>query len=230
MVDALRHRGPDGDGIRRIGPALLVHTRLAIIDVAGGDQPLESEDGAVVAIVNGEIYNHQELRRELVRARARLRHRLGLRGRRPRLRGVGPGLRAAPERHLRLRALGRPAPAAGGRARPLRRQAALLGARGRAPGAWRRRSARCWPAGSRPREVDRIALDHFLAWRFVPAPRTLLAGVSKLAGRPRCSWRRTSGVRISRYREAPGAPFEDAAVDELAAELRAQLTAPWGAR
>ena len=45
MVEALRHRGPDGDGVRRIGPTTLAHTRLAIIDVAGGDQPLVSEDG-----------------------------------------------------------------------------------------------------------------------------------------------------------------------------------------
>ena len=62
MVEALRHRGPDGDALRRIGPLALAHTRLAIIDVAGGDQPLDSEDGAVTAIVNGEIYNQRELR------------------------------------------------------------------------------------------------------------------------------------------------------------------------
>ena len=62
MVEALRHRGPDGEALRRIGPVALAHTRLAIIDVAGGDQPLDSEDGRVTAIVNGEIYNHAELR------------------------------------------------------------------------------------------------------------------------------------------------------------------------
>ena len=62
MVEALRHRGPDGDALRRIGPLALAHTRLAIIDVAGGDQPLDSEDGNVTAIVNGEIYNQHELR------------------------------------------------------------------------------------------------------------------------------------------------------------------------
>ena len=65
MVHALRHRGPDGEAVRRTGPVLLAHTRLAIIDVAGGDQPLDSEDGAVTAIVNGEIYNHRELRAAL---------------------------------------------------------------------------------------------------------------------------------------------------------------------
>ena len=65
MVEALRHRGPDGEALRRIGPVALAHTRLAIIDVAGGDQPLDSEDGRVTAIVNGEIYNHRELRTRL---------------------------------------------------------------------------------------------------------------------------------------------------------------------
>ena len=49
MVEALRHRGPDGEALRRIGPVALAHTRLAIIDVAGGDQPLDSEDGQVTA-------------------------------------------------------------------------------------------------------------------------------------------------------------------------------------
>jgi hypothetical protein len=58
MVEALRHRGPDDDGVTLLGPVTLAHTGLAIIDVEGGDQPLGSEDGAVTAIVNGEIYNH----------------------------------------------------------------------------------------------------------------------------------------------------------------------------
>src|ERR671921_2090266 len=65
MVEALRHRGPDGEALRRIGPVSLAHTRLAIIDVAGGDQPLDSEDGRVTVIVNGEIYNHRTLRTRL---------------------------------------------------------------------------------------------------------------------------------------------------------------------
>src|SRR5215212_1491179 len=58
MVEALRHRGPDGEALRRIGPVALAHTRLAIIDVAGGDQPLDSEDGRVTAIVNSEVVVH----------------------------------------------------------------------------------------------------------------------------------------------------------------------------
>src|ERR1700754_3455859 len=65
IAAALRHRGPDGEAIERIGEVTLVHTRLAIIDVAGGSQPLRSEDGLRSVVVNGEIYNHLELRREL---------------------------------------------------------------------------------------------------------------------------------------------------------------------
>ena len=65
MLEALRHRGPDGEAVRRAGPVTLAHTRLAIIDVAGGDQPLDSEDGAVTLIANAEIYNRRNLRAKL---------------------------------------------------------------------------------------------------------------------------------------------------------------------
>ncbi|URI08831.1 asparagine synthase (glutamine-hydrolyzing) [Aquincola tertiaricarbonis] len=66
-VAALHHRGPDGHGIHQQGPVGLVHTRLAIIDLAGGDQPLQSAASGLQAVVNGEIYNHVELREEFRR-------------------------------------------------------------------------------------------------------------------------------------------------------------------
>jgi asparagine synthase (glutamine-hydrolysing) len=65
MTDALRARGPDGEGYHVDGAIGLGHRRLAIIDVEGGHQPLYSEDRRVAVIVNGEIYNFRELRREL---------------------------------------------------------------------------------------------------------------------------------------------------------------------
>src|SRR5690349_7277775 len=65
MAAALRHRGPDGESISPLGQTTLIHTRLAIIDLAGGDQPFTSEDGMCTVVVNGEIYNHEGLRREL---------------------------------------------------------------------------------------------------------------------------------------------------------------------
>ncbi len=60
-----RHRGPDWSGVYIDNGAILVHERLAIVDPAGGSQPLLSADGALALAVNGEIYNHVALKREL---------------------------------------------------------------------------------------------------------------------------------------------------------------------
>ncbi|KGK59087.1 asparagine synthetase B [Xanthomonas cannabis pv. phaseoli] len=65
-----RHRGPDWSGVYVDGGAILVHERLAIVDPAGGAQPLLSEDGQLVLAVNGEIYNHREIKQELQQAYA----------------------------------------------------------------------------------------------------------------------------------------------------------------
>jgi asparagine synthase (glutamine-hydrolysing) len=62
MRDALQHRGPDGSGLLADGPVGLVHTRLAIVDVARGEQPMPNEAGDVWVVFNGEIYNHADLR------------------------------------------------------------------------------------------------------------------------------------------------------------------------
>ena len=65
MAAAIRHRGPDGYGFYAGSHVGFAHTRLSIVDVAGGAQPLTNEDGQVVITFNGEVYNHPELRREL---------------------------------------------------------------------------------------------------------------------------------------------------------------------
>ena len=76
MSGALVHRGPDGARLAyRAGAraSTSAHRRLAILDIAGGDQPMWNEDHDVAVIFNGEIYNHVELREELVSRGHRLR-------------------------------------------------------------------------------------------------------------------------------------------------------------
>jgi len=223
MTAALQHRGPDGEGVTRLGPATLAHTRLAIIDVAGGDQPLSSEDGQISAIVNGEIYNHRDLRAELERAGHRF--------------ATGSDSEVVvhayeehgPEFVRRLNGMFAFALWDG-------RHDRLVAARdpfGVKPLYW-------WTDGRRlalaseikalvaaglvePR-VDRVALDHYLACRFVPAPRTLFEGVSKLAPATLLTAYGGEPPKLTSYREGPGAPLSGLAGEELADELAARFT------
>jgi len=65
MTEILGHRGPDGDGFHFGAGIGLGHRRLAIVDLATGDQPLFNEDGTVCVVFNGEIYNFQSLMAQL---------------------------------------------------------------------------------------------------------------------------------------------------------------------
>jgi asparagine synthase (glutamine-hydrolysing) len=65
MSRRLVHRGPDSDGSFHRGPVALAARRLSIIDLEHGSQPIANEDGSVVVVQNGEIYNYRELKREL---------------------------------------------------------------------------------------------------------------------------------------------------------------------
>ena len=64
MSKTIRHRGPDWSGIFSNDNAILAHERLAIVDPRSGRQPLYSKDGKLVLAVNGEIYNHREIRKQ----------------------------------------------------------------------------------------------------------------------------------------------------------------------
>lgn len=66
MGDRIIHRGPDGEGYYIDGDVALGHRRLSIIDLSSGDQPMMNEDGTVVTVFNGEIYNYPELKEELI--------------------------------------------------------------------------------------------------------------------------------------------------------------------
>src|SRR6202521_4765221 len=65
MNDTLRHRGPDGEGAFWSHDVGLAMRRVAIIDFAGGDQPIYNEDRSVCVVYNGEIYNYLDLRKDL---------------------------------------------------------------------------------------------------------------------------------------------------------------------
>jgi asparagine synthase (glutamine-hydrolysing) len=215
MVEALRHRGPDGDAVKRIGPVTLAHTRLAIIDVAGGDQPLVSEDGQTTLIANGEIYNHLYLRASLE-----------TRGHRFATHSDSEAILHAYEEHgpdcvKRLNGI---------YAFALwdERHRRLVAARdefGVKPLYWCTDGRRVAvaseigaliAAGLAAPELDRTALDHYLACRFVPAPRTLFKGISKLPAASTLIAEEGATPRVETWREPPGDPHRDLSDDELA--------------
>jgi asparagine synthase (glutamine-hydrolysing) len=66
MLRTIAHRGPDAEGTYLSGPVALGHRRLSIIDLATGQQPLTNEDGSIIIVFNGEIYNYEELRADLL--------------------------------------------------------------------------------------------------------------------------------------------------------------------
>jgi asparagine synthase (glutamine-hydrolysing) len=223
MLEALRHRGPDGDALRRTGPLALAHARLAIIDVAGGDQPLDSEDGQVTAIVNGEIYNQRELRAGLeerghrfathsdseVIVHAYEEHGLGCVRR---LNGIF-AFALWDERRRRLMAARDPFGV-----KPLYwwsdgRRVALASEIGA-----------LLAAGLVAPKVDRVALDHYLACRFVPAPRTLFQEVNKLPAASTLVVEENGPPRVESWREGPGTPFTGAGDEELAEQLAERFT------
>lgn len=67
MADSIAHRGPNGDGFYSDTVVALGHRRLSIIDLATGDQPIFNEDQSIAIVFNGEIYNYRELREDLIR-------------------------------------------------------------------------------------------------------------------------------------------------------------------
>ncbi len=238
MAAALRHRGPDGEAVVAYGPTTLVHRRLAIVDVAGGDQPLRSEDGSISVVANGEIYNHEELRAELEG-----------RGHRFATRSDCEVIVHLYEEHgddcvRQLNGIF-------GFAIWDERQRRLLIARdplGVKPVYWHsdgRRLAVASEVGAllaaglvEPR-VDRVALDHYLACRFTPAPRTLFEGVSKLPAASILVATEDGPPRVSSYRAAPaatatglrGSELEDELVERFGAAVERQMMSdvPYGA-
>jgi asparagine synthase (glutamine-hydrolysing) len=180
MQALLRHRGPNDatlfeDHENRVG---LAHTRLSIIDLSSGRQPLTNEDGSVVVIFNGEIYNHQSLRRELL-----------ARGHHLACGSDGEVIAHLYEDHgisfvERLRGM-----FAIALWDSRKKKLFLIRDRlGEKPIYFRQSSKgflfaseiKAMLAVDRVREIDPQALEWFLSFRYVPEDRTLFSGISKL--------------------------------------------------
>ena len=217
IAAALHHRGPDGEGIERFGKTTLIHTRLAIIDLAGGAQPLHSEDGNCSVVVNGEIYNYHELRAQLEAAG----HRFATNS------DSEVVVHAYEEwgRECVSRLNGMFAFALWDA-----REETLFAARdpfGVKPLYWLHKDGLTavaseltgfLDAGLIAPEVDRVALDHYFAWRFTPAPRTIFRGISKLPAAATLTVG-SGAPRVESYRSTPGDPLSGD-TEQLAGELR----------
>src|SRR3954463_5201473 len=181
MAERIAHRGPDDSGTYRDGHAALGFRRLAIVDLAGGHQPLANEDGTVWTVFNGEIYNFPALRRRL-EARG---HTLRSRGDTEVLvhlyEDEGTGMFALLRGMFALAIWDAP-----------RRRLVLARDRlGQKPLVYRHDGTRivfaselksllALPDRDLPRRVDPLALDRYLTYGYVPHPDTILAGTHKL--------------------------------------------------
>src|SRR6187397_654196 len=219
MSATLVHRGPDSDGTFAEGSVGLAARRLAIIDLATGDQPIANEDGRITVVQNGELYNYRELRHELERA-----------GHRFSTHGDTEVLVHLYEEHgerfaERLRGMFAVALWDSARNR-------LVLARDRygiKPLYYRESGGelafaselRALPRG----EVDLDALEAFLAFNSVPGPRTIFRDVRKLQPGHVLVWEngRSELIRYARPAPVPASDVRGDEEAELVEELRARL-------
>src|SRR2546421_260919 len=220
MSGTLVHRGPDSDGSFVEGGIGLAARRLSIIDLEGGDQPIANENGTVHVVQNGEIYNHEVLRRELQAA-----------GHRFRTRCDTEVLVHLYEEHgddfaRRLRGMFAIAIWDG------RGAGRLVLARDRfgiKPLLYRHSGGelafaselRALPRG----EVDLDALEAFLAFNSIPAPLTIFRECRKLPPGHVLAWE-AGEVALRRFARPAPAPADEVRGEddaELAEELRARL-------
>src|SRR5215211_2975215 len=216
MSATLAHRGPDSDGTFVDGGVGLAARRLSIIDLDTGDQPIANEDGSVVVVQNGEIYNYEELTHELRRA--------------------GHRFRTHGDTEVLVHAYEEWGTAFAGRLRGMfaiaiwdGRERRLILARDRygiKPLYYRddgesiefASELRALPRG----EIDLDALEGFLTFNCVPAPYSIFRETRKLPPGHVLTWNGTA--RLERYaRPAPSLETRTEEEAELVEELRARL-------
>jgi len=223
MSDRLIHRGPDDAGDYRDNHAALGFRRLAIIDVAGGHQPLSNEDGTIWTVFNGEIYNYPALRR-----------RLEAKGHVLRSRGDTETLvHLYEDEGTQMFSLLRGMFALAiwdARHRTLVLARDRLGQKplvyhhdgSRLVFASELKALLALPESLVPRRLDPIALDHYLSYGYVLHPRTVLAGTSKLPPAHFAVWH-DGRLTIERYWHPEWNLQRNRPVEEDVEELRATL-------
>ena len=223
MMDRIVHRGPDDAGVYRDNHAALGFRRLSIIDLAGGHQPLSNEDGTIWTVFNGEIYNYPALRR--------------------RLEAKGHTLRSQSDTETLVHLY---EDEGTGMFRLLRgmfalaiwdanRQTLVLARdrMGQKPLVYRQHGGRltfaselkalmALPEADVPRRIDPLALDQYLCYGYVPAPRTILEGTRKLPPAHFAVWH-DGTLAIERYWNPNWNAERDRRVEEDVEELRATL-------
>ena len=224
MRDVLRHRGPDGEGLWIEGPVGLGHRRLAIVDVAGGHQPLANEDESVWIVYNGEIYNHAALRPGLEARGHRYRtrsdtetilHLYEEEGERCVERLQGMFSFAVWDRARRRILLARDRLGIKPLYYACTEEELLFASEIKA----------LLAAGIRP-ALNEAVLPELLATRFVAGEETLFRGVRKLLPGRTLVWSSREGVRERRYWHLPAATDHGpSTLEEEAAAVRARLEA-----
>jgi asparagine synthase (glutamine-hydrolysing) len=224
MSRTMRHRGPDQEGIEELGEATLGFQRLAIIDLSGGSQPMSNEDDSAWIVFNGEIYNFQALREQIL---ATGRHQFKTRSDTEvilhlyeeygedcpnYLRGMFSfaiwdkkrrRLFAARDRFGKKPFVYFTAP--GGELVFASELKALL------------RHPQC------PQDVDLAAVSLYLSFQYVPSPHTIFSGVRKLPPAHSLTWSAAEGVRIRRYWDLRFEPKASLPYAEAREELRRRV-------
>lgn len=224
MTDAIAHRGPDAEGVREVGSAVLGHRRLSIIDLSSAsNQPFVSADGRYTIAFNGEIYNYRELKKEL----GDVTWRTGGDTEVLLMAYVRWGLRCLPKLHGMFAF-----------ALHDRETDELLIVRDRMgikPLYWSEQGGTLLFAsevrallasGLVPKRVDREALLDHLRYQTVHAPRTLVAGVNMLeAGHYLVS--RNGRIQVSQWYDLPGSidpTAENMSLHAIRKEVRDRLS------
>jgi asparagine synthase (glutamine-hydrolysing) len=201
-LDAIAHRGPDAAGEWREREVFLGHRRLSIIDLATGDQPMQSSDGRYVVVFNGEIYNFLELRDQLL--------------------GAGAVFRTRSDTEVILEGYRRWGTDVVNKLNGMfafviwdRFRSCCFAARDRLgikPLCWAMHNGALIVSSTLEpfaalKEFDRldlIAVRDLMAFDYIPAPRSILKGVYKLEPGTRFEWRfGSAGPTIERYWSPP---------------------------